>query len=128
MAVEIISKANQELGIKEFWLFDDGYYWFMHPWFIKLNKETGKYIDLYGDASFSAIELFRLEELITEVKEKLEEMPSRWNVSTGFQVHPTQKEIFKGVEKRKFLELLGTFEKIVKLSEEKKYEISFSGD
>ena len=31
---------------------DDGYYWYLHPFFEVLRAETGEYIDLYGGANF----------------------------------------------------------------------------
>ena len=40
-------------GEPSLWLNSDGYYWFLHPLIEKLASETGQYIDLYGDASFS---------------------------------------------------------------------------
>jgi hypothetical protein len=32
-----------------FQLHDNAHYWFLHPWFVRLHKSIGKYVDLYGD-------------------------------------------------------------------------------
>jgi hypothetical protein len=45
---------------------DDGCYWFVHPLFERLREECGKYIDLYGDATFTRDDFPRLRRLLDE--------------------------------------------------------------
>ena len=45
---------------------DDGYYWFLHPWFERLREQSGKAIDLYGDALLTRDDYPGLRALLTE--------------------------------------------------------------
>ncbi len=92
---------------------DDGYYWFMHPWFESLAKQTGKYIDLYGRVEFSPSEFPRLRDITAEVRERIRQQPTSWQVTTGWQTHPLRKEITKKVNRSDFLRLLDAFDRLM---------------
>jgi hypothetical protein len=47
---------------------DDAIYSFLHPLFERLRWETGQYIDLYGDASFSDWRLATLKRMLAQAR------------------------------------------------------------
>jgi len=82
-------------GEPSLFLDDDGYYWFLHPLFGRLQAETGQYIDLYGDASFLGESLAALERLLSEAQRLIESHPDTWDVCIGTQMLPKGKDLFK---------------------------------
>lgn len=65
MALDVTIKGLMPAGLRNGISFDDdGYYWFMHPWFEMLAGQTGKYIDLYGGAEFTPIEFERRRAIV----------------------------------------------------------------
>ena len=114
MALDVIIKGMLPTGLSNGISFDnDGYYWFMHPWFETLAEQTGKYIDLYGGTEFSPIEFQRLRTITAEVRQRVLEQPTKWQVTTGWQTHPERKEILQEVNRDDFLKLLDDFESLM---------------
>jgi hypothetical protein len=95
------------------WLNSDGYYWFLHPLLEKLQSETGQYIDLYGDASFSGSTLSALERMVAEARKLVGAQPATWQVHTGTQLSPEHKELYAAVDKDRFLALLDKWQQII---------------
>jgi hypothetical protein len=95
------------------WLNSDGYYWFLHPLIEKLQSETGQYIDLYGDASFSGASLSALERMVAEAEKLVHNQPASWQVHTGTQVGPEHKELYAEVNRGQFLSLLHKWREII---------------
>jgi hypothetical protein len=100
------------------WLNSDGYYWFLHPLFEKLQSETGQYIDLYGDASFTGACLSALERMVAEAMGLVQAQPAAWQVHTGTQIRPEHKELYAAVEKDRFLALLHKWQQIIERARE----------
>jgi hypothetical protein len=100
------------------WLNSDGYYWFLYPLIEKLQSETGQYIDLYGDASFSGANLSALERMVAEAVRLVQEQPTSWQVHTGTQTHPEHKELYAEVNRVQFLSLLQKWRGIVARAKE----------
>lgn len=114
MALDVMIKGLLRTGVNSGFSFDDdGYYWFMHPWFEKLSKQTGKYIDLYGGVEFSPIEFPRLRTITNEVRQQVLARPLTWQVTIGWQTHPERKEIRREVKRTDFLKLLDDFEALM---------------
>jgi hypothetical protein len=107
---------------------DDGYYWFLHPLFERLRKETGKYIDLYGDALFSRNDWPRLRALLSEAEAMVNHQPTRWEVCVGTQLHPTQREVYRTVNREELLRLIATFETLLDVAEQCDGVIECVGD
>jgi hypothetical protein len=105
-------------GEPSLWLDSDGYYWFLHPLFEKLQSETGQYIDLYGDASFTGASLSALERMVAEAMGLVQAQPATWQVHTGTQLRPEHKELYAGVEKDRFLVLLHKWQQIIERAKE----------
>jgi hypothetical protein len=100
------------------WFENDGYYCFLHPLIGQLQSETGQYIDLYGDASFSGESLSALERMVAEAIALVQAQPAVWQVHTGTQIRPEHKEVYAEVEKDRFLALLQTWEQIIARAKE----------
>jgi hypothetical protein len=92
---------------------DDGYYWFLHPLFEQLHAESGQYIDLYGDASFSGPGLDALERMLTRARRLIEAQPDTWRVRTATQLAPVRCDIHKPVKRKEFMRLIGLWEQVV---------------
>jgi hypothetical protein len=123
-------------GEPSLYLEDDGYYWFLHPLFDRLQGETGQYIDLYGDASFDGAALASLERMLAEGRELVESQRDRWQVHVGTQIIPTdkalfkaagskmvgqwerEKELYKPVQRSAFLELIARWQRVVDRAKE----------
>lgn len=90
--------------------FDDdengGYYWFLHPLFERLAHSTGQYIDLYGSAEFHGDDLAALDGALSEARQLVLAQPEQWSVQVGTQTGPVRRELFKDVERSKFLALI----------------------
>lgn len=56
---------------------DDAVYSFLHPLFERLRTETGRYIDLYGDASFSGWRLAALKRMLGQARSLAESLPEK---------------------------------------------------
>ena len=107
---------------------NDGYYWFLHPLFGQLWTETGKYIDLYGDAAFEGESLAALERMLIEARALIESRPDSWEVHIGTQIKPTKKEIYVPVERDQFLKLIDQWEKIIARAKELGRPVACFGD
>src|SRR3954453_21478701 len=93
---------------------DDGYYWFLHPFFERLAATTGQYVDLFGDAVFEGANLDCLEQMLTEARALVESKPERWSVHVGTTVRPTRRELYCEVVREQFVQLLQHWQEVVK--------------
>jgi len=107
---------------------NDGYYWFLHPLFARLDAETGKYVDLYGDAFFGQNDLPRLKALVAEAGELVRKQPESWRVKIGTQVHPEHKPLFRDVTRAQFEDLLGRLRALIVAAEQASGYIECVGD
>jgi hypothetical protein len=101
---------NAELQIA---LNNDGYYWFLHPFFERLRDQCGKYVDLYGDALFTSDDYPRLRRLLDEARAMAEAQPATWNVPIRTQVRPVRKELYAAVRRDQLLRLIETIRNMV---------------
>lgn len=107
---------------------DDGYYWFLHPLFEQLRDESGKYLDLYGDALFTRDDYPRLRRLLNEAEGRARRQPQAWKVHVGTQLQPTLKETYRAVERNKLLEMISMLRKMVDVADELGGVIECTGD
>jgi hypothetical protein len=123
-------------GEPSLFLDDDGYYWFLHPLFGKLQAKTGQYIDLYGDASFLGESLAALEQMLLEARSLVESQSETWDVHVGTEIRPKGKDLFKlegskvvgnwehvkelfnAVQREQFLELIAQWQEVVARAKE----------
>lgn len=97
---------------------DEAPYWFLYPLFERLWKETGQYIDLYGDASFAGDGLIALKRMLADARTLTEAQPPLWQVHIGTQTAPVRRELYQPVERDALLALIGSWRKIVERAEE----------
>jgi len=107
---------------------NEAFYWFMYPHFEKLRNTHGIYIDLYGDAKFSKVNINLLDKIISETLEEIAPKPRSWEVHTGTQTHPVVKEIYSNVNKDKFTEFLNKLGQMIELVKTESGTITFIGD
>jgi hypothetical protein len=112
--------------------FDDdengGYYWFLHPLFCNLAKETGQYIDLYGDAEFRGNDRRLLRETLLEARRQVATQPEQWFVHVGTQTAPTTRDLLKQVDRATFLRLIDSLIALVDRSVETGLPVVCLGD
>ena len=100
---------------------DDGYYWFLHPFFERLAADTGQYIDLYDHASFSEQDVVALEQMLLTVRAHVESQPDTWEVCVGTQATPDTpdvKEVYKTVQRELFMDLIARFQQVITRAKE----------
>ena len=115
-------------GEPALYLDDDGYYWFLHPLFARLQAETGQYIDLYGDAAFAGPELASLKRMLAEARSLAEAQPASWQVHVGTQTAPTCRELYEPVRREALLALLDRWDEVVRRAEELNRPVVCFGD
>jgi hypothetical protein len=67
---------------------DDGYYWFLYPFFERLAARTRQFIDPYGDAEFSGAQFAELESMVAHARAVADAQPDTIEIKTGM-VWPT---------------------------------------
>jgi hypothetical protein len=95
---------------------DDANYWFLHPLFERLEKECGKYIDLYGDTSFTRDDFPRLRKILEEAAGLAKQQPKTWNVQVGTAL-PGGKAILRPAGRDEVLAIIATFRKMIDVAE-----------
>jgi len=91
-----------------------GYYCFLRPLLDQLAEKTGQRIDLYEDAEFRGDDLLVLRQTLVEARRLVADQPVRWPVYVGTASMPNATppvppwEVFKEVERSKFIRLLDT--------------------
>jgi hypothetical protein len=106
----------------------DGYYLFLHPLFERLRDESGKYIDLYGDARFTHDDFPRLRDLLAEAELMTRRQPTTWEVHIGTQLKPVVKELYQTVNRDALLKLIDTFRTMVDTADEAGGYLECTGD
>ncbi|WP_417387920.1 hypothetical protein [Gimesia sp.] len=77
-----VHNADYTSGI---YLEDDGYYWFLFPFFQDVYEQTGQMIDLYDNAVFSANDQPVLLAILERASAEAREKPAEWNVCIGWR-------------------------------------------
>jgi hypothetical protein len=112
-------------------LSDDGCYWFLHPLFERLREQCGKYIDLYGDATFTRDDFPRLRRLLDEAERLAREQPETWKVHVGTQLErKTMKEtkVYQAVRREQVLSFVVTLRCMIERAESLRGQIECLGD
>jgi len=106
---------------------DGACYWFLHPWFDRLRSECGKYIDLYGDASFTRDDFPRLRKLLEEAEALTKQQSKTWQVNVGTEL-PAGKDLSLPAQREKLLEIIATWRRMIEVAEETQGSIECTGD
>ena len=107
---------------------NDGYYWYLHPLFEDLQRQTGQYINLYGNAEFTGTNIKAFIEMLQRAKGLISLQANNWDVHIGTQTEPEKRKLFSAVDKRKFFDLIRQLEKIAEAAETTDCRIVCIGD
>jgi len=108
---------------------DDGYYWFLHAWFVQVKKTTGKYVDLYGDAQFHESNgLAMLRAAMSEALETARRQPREWQVHTGTQLRPVRQELYATVKRSNLVNMISKFLALIEETQASGKTLAFLGD
>ena len=108
---------------------DDGYYWFLHTWFMQIAERTGHYIDLYGDARFHDGQgLDVLEAAMADALAAVQAQPPHWSVHVGTQEKPMRKELYEPVERERMIEVISMLQRLIAEARERGTALVFFGD
>jgi hypothetical protein len=97
---------------------DDAIYSFLHPLVERLRWETGQYIDLYGDASFSDWRLTALRRMLAQARVLAEAQPESGQVHVGTQIQPARRELWMPLTRKTLLDVISRWDQIVDRAEE----------
>jgi len=107
---------------------DDAIYSFLHPLLERLRWETGQYIDLYGDASFSDWRLAALKRMLAQARVLAQAQPESWEVHVGTQIKPERRELWQSLTRRVLIDTIEIWERIVTRAEELHRPVVCFGD
>jgi hypothetical protein len=90
---------------------DDGYYWFLYPYFERVAKQTGQMVDPYGDAVFGPEQLPFLLAALDEAAASADQQPEEWDVLVGWR---GEDQVYCKVSKGRLQGMLADFTALVK--------------
>ncbi|MCC2668367.1 MAG: hypothetical protein K0Q72_838 [Armatimonadetes bacterium] len=108
--VETTDDAGCSAGV---FLDDDGYYWFLYPFFERVEKQTGQMVDLYGNAVFAAEQLPLLLAALDAAVASTEQQAGEWAVLVGWR---DGDPLYCTVSKDRLQGILANFITLVKLA------------
>ena len=129
MPLDVCYRVEGRENTIEFQLEDGAHYWYLHPWFVRIHKSIGKYIDLYGDAAMdSGSGLSSLAEALREARSHAKKQPKEWKVHVGTQLKPTRMELYETVKRDELLRTIHRLQHVVEHAEQKGITVVFAGD
>ena len=105
-------------------------YWYLWSTMLKeIKDQTGEMLDLYEDAELSGENLTKVERILLKQLKELKAMKEKqWEVHTGTEIIPIQREVYKTLIKKDLVGKLERFLVIVQLAIEKKEKVMCTGD
>jgi hypothetical protein len=129
MALDVGFVRNDGTLDVRFRFTDDGTYEYLQPWFLKVRQAIGKYVDLYGDATFeNSSGLSMLSEAVRNARAEASRQPSRWEVHVGTQVKPERKELYRSMYRRRLLSSIDEFAVLLQEAADLDRPLVFRGD
>lgn len=129
MPLDICYRVEGKDNTVEFQLEDGAHYWYLHPWFARIHKSIGKYIDLYGSAVMdSSSGLPILAAALREARAHAKRQPKEWKVHVGTQLRPTRMEIYETVKRDDLLRTIHRLQRVVERAEQEGITVVFAGD
>jgi len=104
---------------------DDGYYWFLYPFFERLAARTRQFIEPYGDAEFSGAQLAELEKTVAEARTSAEALPDSIEVK---QVWFSPEPVVETIRRVVLLNLLDQLGEVIRIGRQEERAIICSGD
>ena len=110
MSLDILVRLGRQSAEWRMCFEDDGYYWFLYPYFEATAETCGQLIDLYGDAEFHAAKgLPQLKANMEKALADAKNLPGLYAVHTGTQIKPVREELYKHLEKGNLIAITGKF-------------------
>jgi len=110
----------------------DAVYWYLHPWFERVRKVTGKHVDLYGDAEFhdgaELAELAVLEQAMAEARAAAQAQPPQWAVHMGTQYRPRRQELYETVRRVDVLQAIDRLQALMQEARTRGHALVLLGD
>ena len=122
MAVSISLDPPNGYGVC---LEDDGYYWFLYPYFERVSAVTGQMVDLYGDAVFTSGDLTAPLRALEGASTAAGVWGEDQNVRLGWR---GEQQIFDKVSKKRLRGLLGELIALVTAAKETGAKVVCVGD
>ena len=110
---------------------DDGYFWFLYPFFESISKQTNQKIDRCEDAFFKGKDLDLFDKMIEQAKEVIIQKPDIWQEFIGTVVHKGERKvekIYSTVHKKELESMLIKLEKATIKAKKNEIGIFFFGD
>lgn len=104
---------------------DDGYYWFLYPFFERLAARTQQFIEPYGDAKFLGVQIGELEKTVAEARASAEAQPDSIEVK---QVWFSPEPVVETVRREVLLNLLDQLGEVIRVARKEERAIICSGD
>ncbi len=104
---------------------EEGYYWYLWPFFERLWKSTKQMIDLYGDADFDSQNLDSLRGILIEAKDSLKDKPDILEVNYGTQ---DNKKVYYSISKRNLEEQIDLLINSADIAKNEGKHLIFRGD
>jgi hypothetical protein len=81
---------------------DDGYYWYLWPWLLRIREQTGQLVDLYGGAIFAGHDLNVLCDILVEIHTQIKKQDEEFQViirNDGYEdiLEPVQRHRFENL-------------------------------
>jgi hypothetical protein len=129
MALDVGFLRNDGILDVRFRFAEDGTYEFLQPWFLQVRQAAGKYVDLYGDATFdSSNGLKMLVDAVRSARAKAESQPRVWEVHVGTQLRPERKELFRAMDRRQLLSSIDRLAELLQEAADLDRPLVFRGD
>jgi hypothetical protein len=104
---------------------DDGYYWFLYPFFERLAARTRQFIEPYGDAKFSGAQLDELEKTVAEARASAEALLDSIEVK---KVWFSPEPVVETIRREVLLSLLDQLAEVIRVGRQEERAIICSGD
>lgn len=111
---------------------EEGYFWFLYPFFEVIAKKTGQSIETDDNAFFQGADLNLFYEMIEQARRELTSKPDVWDELTrtifykGVRKKP--EKIYSTVQKSELEDVLSKLERAVSEAKNKNIGIFFFGD
>ncbi len=80
-----------------------GIYFFLYPYFVELQDETGQIIDPQLDADFPKESLSIVLNKLQKARRAAEQSPIKFSVHVGKQIKPVEKDLYEEVSREQLL-------------------------
>ena len=107
---------------------DDGYYWFLWPYFERFLTETGEIINPYENAFLTDDQLPFLQNLLHEAAFQIQVQSEFWMVAVGIRFTPEREIVYEAVKRDVFRQLLYDWLQVIERAQALKKPMVCFGD